>query len=93
MNTKLAFLLVPLLAACGNARSSVEAMKAPDLRYETLTCQQLADEQIRLSIAMTVESETQTAVRAADQQHHHDAITKMINTGCGVPTPIVASVN
>jgi hypothetical protein len=83
MNTKLAFLLIPILGACSGTGSSVVPMKVAAPEYENWSCQQLADEQMRLSVAMTIPN-------SPDRQPEYDAITQTMNgKNCSGPKSIV----
>jgi hypothetical protein len=94
MNTKLAVLLIPVLAACSSARSSAVSINVATSEYENWTCKMLADEQMRLSIAMTIGSPESKAVRVADQRREYDSITQAMNKKeCDGPTPIVAGIS
>jgi hypothetical protein len=101
MNTKLAFLLIPLLAACSTGTALVQ-MRDSAANYQSWSCQKLVDEQMRLSIAIkAVQPETQSAsnfarikVVQADRQREYAAITKIIDSKkCGTPKQIVAWVS
>ncbi len=99
MNAKLAFFLIPVLAACSNTGSSLVSMQVSATNYQNWSCHKLADEQVRLSIAIkAVSPETQSAnnfarskVVRADRQRQYDAVTKVIHSKkCGIPKQIVA---
>jgi hypothetical protein len=86
MDTKLVFLLMPMLAACSSTGSSVGLMKVAASEYENWSCNQLADEQRRLSIAMKV-------ANVPDRQGDYAAVTQaMDGKKCGGPKPIVAGM-
>jgi hypothetical protein len=90
MTTKLAFLLIPVLAACSSS-SSVVPLTVSASEYQNWTCQQLADEQMRLSIATMVGSPESNAARSADERREYDAVTQTLDRQeCGAPKPIIA---
>jgi hypothetical protein len=94
MNTKLAVLLIPVLAACGSAGSRVVPLNVSAAEYANWTCQKLADEQMRLSIAMTVGSAEAETAHTLDQRREYDAISlTSTSRKCGTPKPIVAWIN
>jgi hypothetical protein len=95
MNIKLALLLIPLLAACSTAHGVIPAssLTVSALDYHHTTCQQLADEQMRMSIAMTLASPGSEADQNYDQRHMRSAIVEAMDSKrCGTPRPIIASV-
>jgi hypothetical protein len=93
MNTKLALLIIPLLAACSTGQGVMPAnsITASALDYHHWTCQQLADEQMRLSIAMTLASPESGAGRS-DNNMRNTIVEMMDSKRCGAPRPIIASV-
>jgi hypothetical protein len=94
MNRKLAFLVIPVLAACSSARPGVAPMDLATSEYQNWTCNELSDEQMRLSVATTMGSSETNAVRLSDQRRGYDAITQEMNRkACGGPKPIIAGIS
>jgi hypothetical protein len=78
-----------LLAACTKTPASVAPSTVSDVGYENWTCEQMATEQMRLSVALTIASpEDQSAgpndtERPGGQRVKYDAIVEaMRNKGC-----------
>jgi hypothetical protein len=102
MNTKLALFVIPVLAACSGTGSSLGPMKASATNYQNWSCHKLADEQMRLGIAIkAVSPEIQSAsnfarskVVQADRQREYEAVTKIMHSKkCSMPKQIVAWVS
>jgi hypothetical protein len=96
MNSKLTLLLIPLLAACSTAHGVMPAssLTVSALDYRHWTCQQLADEHMRLSIAMTLASPQSGTDRSSDQRQMRTALVETMDSKrCGSPKPIIASVS
>jgi hypothetical protein len=67
-----------LLAACTKTPASVAPSTVSDVGYECWTCEQMATEQMRLSVALTIDTE-----RLGDQRVEYDVIVDaMRNKGC-----------
>ena len=102
MNTKLALFLIPVFTACSSTGTSLVPMKPSAADYQNWSCQKLAEEHMRLSIALkAVSPETQSAtnfsrskVVAVDHQREYDAVTKIIQSKkCKLPSQIAARVS
>jgi hypothetical protein len=102
MDTKLAFLLIPVLGACSSTGTSRVSSKVSAAEYHYWSCEKLAEEQMRLSIVIkAVSPETQSSnnfarskVVQADRQREYEAVTKTMHSKkCSMPRQIVARVS
>ena len=96
MNTKLALLLIPLLAACSTVHGVIPAgsLAVSALDYQHWTCQQLADERMRLSIAMTLASPQSGTHQSGDQRQMRNTLVETMDSKrCRALRPIIASVS
>lgn len=85
MNSKLALLLIPALAACSSAHSGGTHLNSPAAKFANWPCQQLADERRPNTV-----SSLNQAISGAHPQREHQPITQaMIGKECSGPRPIV----